>query len=310
MNEKIRPFVALIRRELWEHTALYRVPVLIGLLMTALILYGVIAGLASDLPQQEIAWHFDRSIARAEPHAGGITGVVVSAYFANAALFFLVLMAVLFFYALDALYSDRRDRSVLFWKSLPVSDLETVLSKFVTAVFVAPLVTVAIVMAANALWSLIAAAFLAGLGAERWATILSPVAYVVGLVKLTGAALAASLVLMPVLAWLLLASAWATRAPFLWATVPPFTAMLLEEWFFDTNYVLRFIAVPFEALPQLLEIDTNTGISIGTRIRIGGGVEIAIDPGYFLTLPFWVGVAMTMLFLAGAVWLRRHRSEV
>ena len=33
------------------------------------------------------------------------------------------------FYCLDALHGERRDRSILFWKSLPVSDLTTVLAK-------------------------------------------------------------------------------------------------------------------------------------------------------------------------------------
>src|SRR5262249_34513186 len=54
----------------------------------------------------------------------------------------IVLFFVVFFYLLGALYNDRADRSVLFWKSLPLSDIETVLAKVVTAALVAPILSV------------------------------------------------------------------------------------------------------------------------------------------------------------------------
>ncbi|WP_210235883.1 ABC-2 transporter permease, partial [Mesorhizobium sp. M1C.F.Ca.ET.212.01.1.1] len=57
-------------------------------------------------------------------------------------LFIGVLAFVVFFYCLGALYDDRRDRSILFWKSLPLSDTQTVLSKVISALIVAPLIAV------------------------------------------------------------------------------------------------------------------------------------------------------------------------
>ena len=51
---------------------------------------------------------------------------------------------VVFFYCLGSLYDERKDRSVLFWKSLPVSDRDTVLSKALSALVVAPTLAIAV----------------------------------------------------------------------------------------------------------------------------------------------------------------------
>ena len=44
-------------------------------------------------------------------------------------------------------YDERKDRSVLFWKSLPVSDRDTVLSKAVSALVVAPTLAISVAIA-------------------------------------------------------------------------------------------------------------------------------------------------------------------
>src|SRR5206468_10746510 len=51
------------------------------------------------------------------------------------------------FYCLDALYGERRDRSILFWKSLPVSDVMAVLSKLAIPIVILPLLSFAVTVA-------------------------------------------------------------------------------------------------------------------------------------------------------------------
>src|SRR5688500_3753928 len=50
----------------------------------------------------------------------------------------LTTLIIAFFYGLDALHGERRDRSILFWKSLPVSDRTPVLSKVLVMMAVLP----------------------------------------------------------------------------------------------------------------------------------------------------------------------------
>src|SRR5437867_8784109 len=75
------------------------------------------------------------------------------------------------FYCLDSLHGERRDRSILFWKSLPVSDLTTLLSKVTIPLAVLPLVTFAIVVVTQFIMLLISTAALlsSGLAATTWA---------------------------------------------------------------------------------------------------------------------------------------------
>src|SRR5438093_2716605 len=65
-------------------------------------------------------------------------------YDAAAMMLIFTVFIVGVFYCLDALHGERRDRSILFWKSLPVSDLTTVLSKATIPLVVLPLVAFAI----------------------------------------------------------------------------------------------------------------------------------------------------------------------
>ena len=112
----MRPFYWSVRRELWEHRSIYIAP----LAAAAVFLFGFVISLIS-LP------HRMRDILALDPSKQ--REAIAMPYDVVAGLIMVITLVVGFFYCLEALYGERRDRGILFWKSMPVSDLTTVLAK-------------------------------------------------------------------------------------------------------------------------------------------------------------------------------------
>src|SRR6266480_5439910 len=208
-----RPMYWSVRRELWENRSIYIAPLavagvfLFGFLISTIHLPARIRALSALDPAQQreaIAMPFDIA----------------------AALLMLTQLLVGAFYCLDALHGERRDRSILFWKSLPVSDLTTVLSKASIPLVVLPLIAFAIIVATQADMLLLSNAVLrmngvSGATPEQMPVFQQSLILLYGLVTL-------ALWHAPIYAWLLLVSGWARRATFLWAVLPPFLIAGLE----------------------------------------------------------------------------------
>ena len=216
-NAATRPLYWSVRRELWENRSIYIAP----LAVAGVTLFGfLIATLGRALSAGDLAV---RRAVLEEPYT-----------FAS-----LVLMGTTFivgvFYCLDALHGERRDRSILFWKSLPVSDVTTVLSKAIIPLAVLPLLTFAITIAVQLIMVLMSSAVMlaSGLSPEAlWAQLsLSQMSLLLyHLVAVHG------LYYAPLFAWLLLVSGWARRAPFLWAGLPLVGIGVVEKIAFNTTH--------------------------------------------------------------------------
>jgi ABC-2 type transport system permease protein len=238
--------------------------------------------------------------------------LLMLAYAGLAVVVFLVMGIIAFFYSIDSLYADRRDRSVLFWKSLPLSDAETVLSKFATAAVVIPLV--ALVAAVISQFMVAAGASMhfgsTGLPADL---VWHPRAIFGGIgiaVLWCGTAM---LWYAPFVAYLMLASAWAPKGPFLWAVLPPVGAWILESVVMRSEYIGDFITERLFALYFLLR---NRGPSIAGDISDEGDVShlARIDIAgmlrdFYASPELWLGVVAAGLLLAAAMWVRRYRDE-
>jgi ABC-2 type transport system permease protein len=296
-------FFWLIRREIWEHKAIWIAPaVVLGcillLLLTGRVQLGPYGGEHGGLPA---------SFSQEDRIA-----LLMLAYAGLAVVVFLVMGIIAFFYSIDSLYADRRDRSVLFWKSLPLSDAETVLSKFATAAVVIPLV--ALVAAVISQFMVAAGASMhfgsTGLPADL---VWHPRAIFGGIgiaVLWCGTAM---LWYAPFVAYLMLASAWAPKGPFLWAVLPPVGAWILESVVMRSEYIGDFITERLFALYFLLR---NRGPSIAGDISDEGDVshlariDIAGMLRDFYAWPeLWLGVVAAGLLLAAAMWVRRYRDE-
>jgi len=203
------------------------------------------------------------------------------------------------FYCLDALYGERRDRSILFWKSLPVSDVTAVISKLSIPILVVPLLSFVITVATLLLTLMISSAILAGSGInvrELWTHVSLfrvPAIWLYYLVTVHG------LWYAPLYAWLLLVSAWAPRAPFLWAFLPPFVIYGMERIAFNTSYFLNLMRYRFE------------GPVSGTVTEHQQDFTSTLIPHHFLGTPgLWTGLVVAAVFLYATVRLRRSRGPI
>jgi ABC-2 type transport system permease protein len=283
-----RAFYWSLRRELWEHRALYLAPLavaafamLIHLLATFTTAGVRSASLADPARSRGFMMHYD-----------AVTGLIVISA---------LLVGVL--YAVGALYGERRDRSVLFWKSLPVSDTTTVLSKAAVPMLVLPVVifglavAATIVMAAlqsfvwslqgfdpRTLWGRLDLPFL-------WLSLLYGLPFMV-------------LWYAPIYAWLLLVSAWAPRWPFMWAAAPFLAAFIVQ-------HTILHHTVGHWALERRLGGGVIQPFSAGGEGKVWIERLSDLEPLRLYTLPgLWVGVALAAAFLAAAIHMRRTRGPI
>jgi ABC-2 type transport system permease protein len=265
-----------VRRELWENRSLYLAP----LIAAAVFLLAFLTAftLSPVHRHQNIPYEFAALLIMG---TGFIVGI---------------------FYSLDALYGERRDRSILFWKSLPVSDLITVLSKFAIPLVLLPLLTFAITVVTQMVMMLLGSAVVLGSGlgvgtlGARMPFFHMSVMLLYHLLTVHG------LWYAPLYAWLLLISAWAPRAPFIWAFLPPFVIWGVEKIAFGTSHFLG-----------LLEYRLSGPEPPVTTAGSGNLMEMlsALTPAQFFSTPgLWVGLAIAAIFLATAVRLRRHREAI
>ena len=283
-----RPLFWSVRRELWENRALYVAPLvaalvfLFGYAISTITLPRRVRAMAALDPAQQTA-------ALAMPYSVAATLIILTAY----------LVAV--FYCLDALYGERRDRSIQFWKSLPVSDLETVLAKASIPLVVLPALVFAIALATQLAMLLLSTLVLlaSGLGvATLWARLfeMTPV-------LLYGLAVHA-LWHAPLYAWLLVVSSWARRMPFLWAVLPPLALGAFEKVAFQTSYVCSLLQ--YRVTGAMGEAFSARTGAHGLVIRLSG-----LDPLRFLSSPgLWIGLLAAGVFLAVAARMRRYREPI
>jgi ABC-2 type transport system permease protein len=227
----------LLRREFWEHKgSMFWAPAIVGALLVLFVGGTVVYGLATHGVPEHITINGEAmgrtALASAMPSETKATVArVASGMYIGAGIpLFLILAAVAFSYCLGALYNERRDRSILFWKSLPVSDAMTVLSKALTALVVAPVITIALATVASLTLLLVACFGLSFNGVNMFSHILtSPDLYLQPL-RLLGLVPVYVVWALPTVGWLLLVSSWARSKPMLWALGVPLVALLLVKW--------------------------------------------------------------------------------
>ena len=234
-----------------------------------------------------------------------------------AGFFFAVMCVVAVFYLLDSLHSDRKDRSVLFWKSLPVSDTTTVLSKLATAAVAIPLWTWVATIAASILFALVLNTRLSfATSVNLWPLIWDPRPWFSVQVLLLWSIVAGVLWYLPVMGYLLLVSSWAKRAVMLWAALPPLMLMFVEEMVFDTSRVGAMLGYRFGGwlehafgspadIPHDVVMFENEGVPFPAQLT-----DVPTVGAYFSNIDLWIGIAVAAAFIWGAVLVRRHRTEI
>ncbi len=280
-----RPMSWSVRRELWENRFLYIGP----LIVTAVVLFATFISIAV-MPHRLRALEPAKQVARlVKPYS-----------MAPAPIMFATLIVGLF-YSLDALYGERRDRSILFWKSLPVSDRTTVLSKACIPFVVLPLIGFALSVATQVILLLVTTPVLLGNHINP-APIWAELRFFQGLIIMSYGLAVHALWFAPIYAWLMLVSAWARRAPFLWAVLPLLAVAALERIAFNTAYFMGMLQYRVGgAMKEAFAFKADADFDRLSQLR----------PANFLSTPgLWVGLAFAAVFLAAAVRLRRNREPI
>ena len=273
----------LVRRELWEHRSIYLAP----LIAAAVMLFAFLISLP----------HHMRGVNNLDKaHA-----VLDKPYEIAAGLIMVTGFIVGIFYTLDALYGERRDRSILFWKSLPVSDLATVLSKVTIPLIILPLLSFAVTVATQFVMLVLSSVVLLGRGLNVGTFWAHMSFFHMSLMLLYHILTVHGLWYAPLYGWLLLVSAWAPRAPFIWAFLPPFVVWGVERVAFDTSYFLAMLQY------RLMGPEPSAAAPNGTLMETISALTLA----QFLSTPgLWIGLGIAAALLFAAVRLRRYRGPI
>jgi len=288
-----RPFYWSVRRELWENRSIYMAPLIAA--GVVLFGFGITAFRLTQLRINALALEPVRQRAAIE-----------LPYDAAAMMIMFTVFIVGIFYCLDALHGERRDRSVLFWKSLPVSDRTTVLSKVFVPLVILPALTFAITIVTQLIMLLLSTAVLlpSGLAGTTWNLLPWPRLSMILLYGLVTSALWEA----PIFGWLLLVSGWAKRATFLWAVLPWLAISAIEKLAFDTTFfihmLVRRLTGGFEAGFVVVKYPEDAHVPVVDRLT-------QFDPLKFLSSPgLWIGLFFAAAFLIGAIRLRRYRGPL
>jgi len=283
---KPQPFYWSIRRELWENRSIYVAPILVAIV----VLFGFLVS-TSGLPERR------REVLLLD--SAKTRAAIEMPYNMAAIMLMLTAFIVGVFYCLDALYGERRDRSILFWKSLPVSDSTTLLSKVTIPLVVLPLVTFAIVVATQLVMMLWTSVLLIGHGMSPASTWTYVPLFQNSVVLLYGLA-AVALWHAPIYGWALLVSGWARRATFLCAVLPFLAVAFFEKITFGTSHFGSMVKDRFMGFaPKAFAFNMHSVDSP------------QLTPVAYLSSPgLWLGLIVAALFIAAAVRLRRYRGPL
>ena len=303
--------IALIKREVWEHRSIWITPAAVAFVLSFLAIAMVIMVAAfGEAINPEI-----EKIADATIPEGIRRAALAVLMLGNFSLFLAAMWFLTIFYCLDSLYAERKDKSILFWRSLPITDAETVVSKFLTAVVAIPVATMAAVIVSNILSLITMSVWLSTEG-------VNPVRFIWGAVPLfdTWAALfvflhAIPIWMAPLLGWFLFISAWAKRGPLLRAVLPIVMLPILEYIIFKSWHLGKAIvnrlsieSMPifdiFDFIERFDEDDLHS--MFAENISLLSLLDI---PKFVTSGDVWMGLVVCALFVTAAIYVSRYRDD-
>ena len=312
--------LALLQREFWENKGAFRTtPIVIGgiYVIAALMAVFTTAHIDNEL------YTFKEGIRLAAQQPESLRADVLYQMLLGSSAFFTIVMGfVVFFYLLGALYDDRKDRSILFWKSLPASDTLTVASKLIAAMVLAPAAFLAVLIVTHIVIAIIASIMILAVDHNPWTLFLSISQPFKAWGMIGFSYLANSIWALPMFGWLLLVSSFAPRVPLLFAVLPPLVLSGLQIWIgflrtftFENNLwgiMARWVAnSPAILSVQVEDGDPRGGVGLGAPFgdRFEHGVTVGNILDRLFSLEMLVGLILAAIFLAGALWFRHRATD-
>ena len=316
-------FKWLLKREFWEHKGGFLwLPIVVGALMIAFTVVSLgiaVSGVKSGMEINGVAVSSFADIVTPEKRALFASAIVAN-YTKLATPIMIAFGFCVFFFCLGALHDERKDRSVLFWKSLPISDAETVLSKVAMAIGVAPLIALAAATITAIITGLLICGASAMAGVNIFAEVLSNPATYLAPLQLVAMLPIYALWALPAIGWLLMVSAWARGKPLLWAIGVPVLAGALLSWanamfrfdwnmpWFWQNIVGRLLG---SILPGAWFSQQGQGLPGPGDTPTSGILGPALSQSWLLLADanIWIGAAAGAAMIYVAIRLRGWREE-
>ena len=303
----MRTQLALIQREFWEHRSIYVTPLVIGLVISLMSITGQVSISANE--------HVDTAILGMSNVSEEARATTISVMMLVVFTLFALAAAVLtVFYSLDSLYAERKDKSILFWRSIPVTDFETVFSKLIVALLAIPLVTFAAVMVTHMLVGVIMSVWLGIRGGDAWHLIWQAAPLAGNWTAMFAMLFASALWLSPFVGWFLLVSAYTKRSPMLMAFLPIIVVPMLERMLLGTHMIGNAIFIRSAQNPIFKDADTLSYMfkdeDLHSLAESGISLLSILDIGRFVSSPgLWLGLIVCGLFTTAAIYVRRYRDE-
>ncbi|MBT8090830.1 MAG: hypothetical protein KJO01_11545 [Gammaproteobacteria bacterium] len=299
--------LALIKREFWEHRSIYVTPLAIASIVTlgtlAMLMFA--GGFAKEL---DIAIFGATNIAGDTERQAALTGFFVG----TSGVFLLAATVLTVFYSLDCLYTERKDKSILFWRSMPVTDAEAVISKLATAIVIIPTVTVVVIIATHLVNLAVTSIWFSVKGADAGHLIWGSVPLLDNWLAALIVTLASAIWMSPFVGWLLFVSAFTKRSPFLMAFMPLVLIPILEFIFLRSSFFADAVFSRKGMIPLFRGMDIEAFFDKETLHLSEEAVSLLafLDVGRFLTSPsMWGGVVVCAVFVTAAIYVRRYRDE-
>lgn len=295
----------LIRREYWEHRGLWVAPLSVSVLLLIGTLLASGSGTHVQVNGQEMQFLTSMSSEQRIAMFGLIVGGLMVPQM-------MVMLVVVIFYLSDALYGERKDRSILFWKSLPVSDANTVISKLLVALAVTPLFVFALSLVTGLLCYAIVSLKYSGTAFGGLASFNLPMllrmTYTIFIDLLVG-----SLWYAPIAAFVLMVSGWAKRAVALWVALPPFVLSVAESWVLGTHRVADFLQYRLLGPFKMMGVNGNKEMHIDALHPFADRLTTALNKldlsHALLNIDVWLGVVAAIFMVLVAIRVRRYRDD-
>lgn len=312
----VNTYKALIKREFWEHRgAFIKAPVIMGIVLIVISIGAYITALvlANKSGANDFASQLIHESSKLTPEKLAV--IWDGQMMGMSSLFLMVLYFVLFFFLLGSLFDDRKDQSILFWKSLPISDTTTVLSKVITAMFFVPIIFVGVYLIVSLILMIVFTVILLIHGLNPLQLIWSPASlYAGGKVMLIGT-LTQMLWALPIYGWLIFSSSVSKRRPFLFAVFVP--AIFAFSWYWINVLTFKFtnfsmFKEPLNYLGHAL-LPYASGSVTGKQFSFNpeestSDVVISNMFSSLASMEILYGALFCSILVALAIWLRRYRN--
>lgn len=312
--------LALLQREYWENKGTFRTtPLVIG----GIYVIGALMAVFTTAHIDNELYTFKELIRLAAQQPEDLRShVLYQVLLGSSGFFTIVLWFTVFFYLLGALYDDRKDRSILFWKSLPASDTLTLASKLLAAMVMAPTAFLLALILTQVVIALIASIMILAVDQNPWTLFLSISQPIKAWAVIGLSYLAQAIWALPMYGWLLLVSSFAPRVPLLFAVLPPLVFSGLQTWIgflrtftFENNLwgiIARWVInSPAILTVQVTDDDPRGGVALGAPLddRFDHSVTAWNILDRLFSLEMLVGLIVAAIFLAGALWFRHRATD-